>query len=213
MITDLTTTLQQVGNTIYDVFVLPGDLVLSKFAAQAPLVATKLGILGDDQADILPVVVSLVIWFLLALVATKIVKIIVSLWQNIVRIVGAIIRTISFRILVATRNFKTGLMCRLRRLIPRRSRSVDAATEVEFDNLDLAVLRSAATCGPGFATSAPELADQFKLRPGRIQRSLDKLSSNKMIDHVAGSTDGFETYRLSQSGAHFMAMWQRKARG
>jgi hypothetical protein len=209
MIMDFTANLREIGNTIHDVFVLPGEFLLSQFAVQAPVVAVKLGFVGDNQSGILTVILSVLIWLLLAVVLTKL----VTLWLNILRVVSAMMRTVSFRISLATRNFKTGLMCRLRRLIPRRSRSADAAAEVEFDNLDLAVLRSAATCGPGFATSAPELADQFKLRPSRIQRSLDKLSSNKMIDHVAGATDGFKTYRLSQSGAYFVAMWQRKGRG
>lgn len=209
MITDSTTTLRQVGSAIYDVFVLPGDFVLSQLAAQAPAVAAKLGFVGNDPSDILLVVVSLLIWFLLAIVVMKILR----LWQNFVRIASAMIKTIFFRISLATRNLKMRLMCRLRRLIPQRSNRVDAVSEVEFDDLDLAVLRSTAARGPGFTTSALELADQFPLRPAQIQRSLDKLSSNKMLDHATGSTDGIETYRLSQSGAFFMAMWQRKERG
>lgn len=209
MITDSTTTLRQVGNAIYDVFVLPGDFVLSQLAAQAPAVAAKLGFVGNDPSDILLVVVSLLIWFLLAIVVMKILR----LWQNFVRIASAMIKTIFFRISLATRNLKMRLMCRLRRLIPQRSNRVDAVSEVEFDDLDLAVLRSTAARGPGFTTSALELADQFPLRPAQIQRSLDKLSSNKMLDRATGSTDGFETYRLSHSGAFFMAMWQRKERG
>lgn len=209
MITDSTTTLRQVGSAIYDVFVLPGDFVLSQLAAQAPAVAAKLGFVGNDPSDILLVVVSLLIWFLLAIVVMKILR----LWQNFVRIASAMIKTIFFRISLATRNLKMRLMCRLRRLIPQRSNRVDAVSEVEFDDLDLAVLRSTAARGPGFTTSALELADQFPLRPAQIQRSLDKLSSNKMLDHATGSTDGIETYRLSQSGAFFMSMWQRKERG
>ncbi len=209
MITDLTTILRQFGNAVYNIFVLPGDFLLSQFAAHAPRVAAKLGFVGDDQSDMLLVVLSLLIWFLLAVVVMKILR----LWQNFVRISNAMIKTISFRISLATRNLKMRLMCRLRRLIPRRSNRDDAVSEVEFDDLDLAVLRSTAACGPGFTTSAPELADQFPLRPAQIQRSLDKLSSNKMLDRSTGSTDGFETYRLSQSGAFFLAMWQRKERG
>ncbi len=209
MITDLTTILRQFGNAAYNIFVLPGDFLLSQFAAHAPRVAAKLGFVGDDQSDMLLVVLSLLIWFLLAVVVMKILR----LWQNFVRISSAMIKTISFRISLATRNLKTRFMCSLRRLIPRHSNRVDAVAEVEFDDLDLAVLRSTAACGPGFTTSAAELADQFPLRPTQIQRSLDKLSSNKMLDRATGSTDGFETYRLSQSGAFFMAMWQRKERG
>ncbi len=209
MITDLTTILLQFGNAAYNIFVLPGDFLLSQFAAHAPQVAAKLGFVGDDQSDMLLVVLSLLIWFLLAVVVMKILR----LWQNFVRIASAMIKTISFRISLAIRTLKMRLMCRLRRLIPRRSNRVDVVPEVEFDDLDLAVLRSTVACRPGFTTSAPELADQFPLRPAQIQRSLDKLSSNKMLDRATGSTDGFETYRLSQSGAFFMAMWQRKERG
>ena len=207
--TDLTPILRQVGTTIYDVFVWPGDFVLSQFAALAPAVAAKLGLVGNDQSDILPVVVALLFWFLLAVVVMKILR----LWQNFVRIVSAIIRTISFRISLATRNPRMRMMCRLRRLIPRRSNGADAVPEVEFNDLDLAVLKFTAAHGPAFTTSVPDLADQFPLRPAQIQRSLDKLSSNQMLDHATGSTDGFDNYRLSESGAFFMRMWQRKERG
>jgi hypothetical protein len=208
MIMDLITTLRQVGNTIYDVVVLPANFLLSEFAAHAPGVAAKLGAVGDDQSDVLPLFLSMLIWVSLAIVVTKIVK----LGQNLLRIVSATIRSMSFRISLAIRNLKTRLMCGLRRLIPRRSKSVATASELEFDELDLAVLRFTVRLGPGFATSARELAEQLPLRPAQIQRSLDKLRNNEMLDHVIGSTDGFETYRLSKSGAYFMAMWQRKRR-
>lgn len=79
---------------------------------------------------------------------------------------------------------------------------------VEFDDLDLAVLRSAAARGPGFTTSAPEIAEELTLRPAQIQRSLDKLRKNKMLEYVIGSTDGFENYRLSRLGNAFMGQQQ-----
>ena len=209
MITDLTTSLPQIVDTIHDVFVLPGDFVLSLLATHAPAAAATLGYVGDDQSDIPLMVLSLLIWLFLAVLVTKI----LIFLRNMLRIVSAMIKTISFRISLTTRTLKMRLMCRLQRYIPQRSDSADDVPEVEFDDLDLAVLRSAAAGGPAFTTSALELADQFPLRPSQIQRSLDKLSSNKMLDHAVGSTDGFETYRLSQSGTYFMAMWQRKAQG
>jgi len=104
------------------------------------------------------------------------------------------------------------LVLKLRELYPRRaSSSIIAAPMVEFDDLDLAVLRSAAARGPGFTTSAPEIADQLPLRPSQIQRSLDKLNKNKMLESVIGSTDGFDNYRLSQLGTAFVAQWQQGA--
>ena len=82
--------------------------------------------------------------------------------------------------------------------------------EIDFDDLDLAVLRSAAARGPGLAMSAPEIAEKFKLRPSQVQRSIDKLRQSKMLDIVIGTTDGYENFRLSPSGATFVAMWQRQ---
>ena len=64
--------------------------------------------------------------------------------------------------------------------------------------------------GPGYTMSAPELAEKFSCRPGRIQRSLDKLFQTRMLDSVIGSTDGFDNYRLTDSGAEFISMLQRQ---
>jgi hypothetical protein len=69
---------------------------------------------------------------------------------------------------------------------------------------------AAAASGQGMATSAPEVAEKFKLRPSQVQRSVDKLRRNKMLDGVIGTTDGYENFRLSPSGATFVAMWQRQ---
>ena len=209
MMTDFTTSLPQIADTIYNVFVSPGDFVLSQLATHVPAAAATLGYVGEDQSDVALMVLSLLIWLLLAFLVTKF----LTFLHNMLRIISAMLKMISFRISLATQNFKMRLRHRLNRFIPQRSDSAEEVPEVEFDDLDLAVLRSAAAGGPAFATSALELADQFPLRPSQIQRSLDKLSSNKMLDHTAGSTDGFETYRLSQSGAYFMAMWQQKAHG
>jgi DNA-binding IscR family transcriptional regulator len=74
----------------------------------------------------------------------------------------------------------------------------------------LAVLRSAAAGGPAFALSAPELAEKFRMRPSQVQKSLEKLRRNRMVDIVIGSTDGFENYRLTPSGETFVSIWQRQ---
>ncbi len=210
MITDWLTILRDIGNAIYDTFVLPGEYVLAQFAAHAPVVASSLGIGGDDNSVILPAVLSLLLWFLLAAVVWKFLRI----WQNVARIVAATIRTNSFRVSQAIHGVKTMLVCKIRQLFPRQgTNSTNTISEVEFDDLDMAVLRAAATLGPDFATSAPELADRMTMRPAQVQRSLDKLSKMKMLDFVIGSTDGFDNYRLTQSGAAFVTLWQRKLSG
>ena len=85
----------------------------------------------------------------------------------------------------------------------------DAADEIEFDQLDLAVLSSAMTQAPGLALAAPDLSEQLKLPPARIQRSLNKLSTNMMLEHSFGTVDEYASYRITEAGTAFLALWQR----
>ncbi len=130
-----------------------------------------------------------------------------SLTRNLV----ALTHTAFFRTRQAAGSLKTRIVCRLRGVVPsRRDDGIDAVPEIDFDDIDLAVLRSAAARGPGFAMSAPEIAEQFKLRPSEVQRSIDKLRQSRMLDTVIGSTDGYGNFRLSPYGTTFVAMWQRQ---
>lgn len=173
---------------------MPGDVVLS-----------TVGIMDGDRSLELLVTVSLVAWLLVALAVLYVVHLIKTAARN----VTARIRTAVFRISRAARRLKTTLVLKFRGLLPQRTtRNTDETSMVEFDDLDLAVLRSAAARGPGFTTSAPEIAEELTLRPAQIQRSLDKLRKNKMLEYVIGSTDGFENYRLSRLGNAFMGQQQ-----
>lgn len=210
MFTNWRTNLHDLGKVIYDAFLLPGDFVLTQFVGHAPTLALRLGVGGDGEVLMLPAVLSVLVWLLLVVVAWKFVR----LLQNVVRIVNAAIRTICFRTSYGIRSVKTKLVCILRQRIPRRGSSgADTIPEVQIDNLDLAVLRTSAALAPGFALSAPELAGQLTMRPAQVQRSLDKLRKYELVDSLIGSTDGFDNYRLTQSGAFFLADWQRRENG
>lgn len=87
---------------------------------------------------------------------------------------------------------------------------MDAIPEVHFDEIDIVVLQAAAERGPGFTTSAPELAGKYSLRPSQFQEALGKLSRNKMLTTVIGSTDGFDNYRLTDYGAAYLQMWEQQ---
>jgi len=210
MITNWLSNLHDLDKVMYDTFLLPGDFILSQFVAHAPTLALRLGIGGEGDGPIIPAVLSLLVWLLLVVVAWKFVR----LLQNVARIVNAAIRTICFRTSNGIRSVKTKLVCKFRQLIPRRGSSgADTILEVQFDNLDLAVLRTSATLAPGFALYAPELAGQLTMRTAQVQRSLDKRRKYELVDSVIGSTDGFDNYRLTQSGAFFLAVWQRRGNG
>ena len=131
--------------------------------------------------------------------------------RNVQRISDALVRTAWYRAVQGTGNVKTRIICNLRQLFPhRRSGDPESTPELEFDDFDFTVLQAAADRGPGFTTSAPELASKFGLRPSQFQESLRKLQNSKMIATVIGSTDGFDNYRLTDYGAAYIRMWDQR---
>jgi hypothetical protein len=207
MINNWLITLREFGALLRELYFAPGDFVLSRFAEMAPVTAANWGIGSGGDAVVQAAVASGLFWLLLAIVAWRLYRYCQSFLRNLV----AVFHTAWYRSRQAVGSLKTRVVCRLREFVPGgHDDGIDAVPEIDFDDLDLAVLRSAAARGPGLAMSAPEIAEKFKLRPSQVQRSVDKLHRNKMLDTVIGSTDGYGNFRLSPSGATFVAMWQRQ---
>ncbi len=207
MISNWLNTLREFGALVREAYLVPGDFVLSKFAELAPVTAANWGVTGNGDSIMAAVVISGFFWLLMSIVAWRLYRYGRSFMRNFI----ALVHTAWYRIRQAAGNLKTLIVCRLREFVPdRQDDGIDAVPEIDFDDLDLAVLRSAAARGPGLATSAPEIAEKFRLRPSEVQRSIDKLRRNRMLDTVIGSTDGYGNFRLSPSGMTFVAMWQRQ---
>jgi len=207
MISNWLNALGNFGTLVRELYFAPGDFVLSKFAELAPVTAANWGVAGNGDSIMATAVISGFFWLLMAIVAWRLYRYSRSFIRNFV----ALVHTAWYRARQAVGNLKTLVLCRLREFVPsHRDDGFDAAPEIDFDDIDLAVLRSAAARGPGLATSAPEIAEKFRLRPSEVQRSIDKLRQSRMLDTVIGSTDGYGNFRLSPSGATFVAMWQRR---
>ena len=206
MISNWLSTLTELGVLIREIYFAPGDFVLDRFAELAPVTAGNWGIADGGSSIMSAGVTSGIFWLLVSIIVWRLYRYGKSLLRNFV----ALLHTAWYRGRQVAANLKTMLICRLRKSAPRhRDDGIDAAPEIDFDDLDLAVLSSAAASGPGLATSAPEIAEKFKLRPSEVQRSVEKLRQNRLLDTVIGSTDGYGNFRLSPSGATFIAMWQR----
>ena len=207
MVEKVSIVISTIGGKLYAAFILPGSYLLSQFAAIAPVTAMRLGIAAGQTEGALPVVLSLITWIVLLILFVVVWRLI----RNWLRLGNAIVRTAWFRLIMAVSSYKTKLVLKLRSYLPQRRAAAEiTAPAVEFDQLDLAVLSSVSMHGPGFTLSAPELAERLSLLPSRIQQSLDKLSKNNMLNSVIGSTDGYDNYRLTETGASFISMWQRQ---
>jgi len=193
MITNWLANLHDLGKVIYDLFLLPGAFVLSQLGTHAPELALKLGIGVEGVGVMLPAIVSLLVWSSLGILV----------WKTV--------RAVCSRIFYGTRRLKTLLVCKLQNLNRRQllSRPV-SIPEVEIDELDIAVLNSGMTLSPGHVLTAAELSGQLIKRPAQVQRSLDKLRKYGLVDDTIGTTDGFDNYHLTRSGAYLLAVWQRK---
>lgn len=209
MVDQALTILDTVKDQLYAIFVMPGSLLLAWFTSVAPAKALSLGITGGQSEGLLVNVLSLFAWLLLAMAATAVLKV----FRNGLRLANAIVRTTWFRMTIAISAMKTSLLLKLRSLLGQRGKlDHPEPRSVDFDEWDMAVLDSISEQGPGFTLSAPELAVHLSMRPSQIQARLEKLSHYKMLDSVIGSTDGYDNYRLTETGATFVSVWQRQER-
>jgi hypothetical protein len=188
-------------------FTLPGEYAINQLALHAPGMASLLGVTEAGASITFTIILSLLIWVLAC----------VSFWgsirlvKNLYRITGALVRTLWYRVTQAAGGLKTRFVCNFRQLIPlRHADEQRTMPEVELDDFDFTVLQAAANRGPGFTTSAPELASQYGLRPSQFHQSLRKLQNSRMIATVIGSTDGFDNYGLTDYGAAYIKMWERR---
>ena len=172
---------------------------------------TNLWTLGTSMHETIAAAPPLLLYFT-ALSLPILAWFIVRIYRNIARNVEAIFRIAAYWMSHTLASVKTRIICKLRELMPRRRTSdIESTAGVEFDDVDLAVLRAAAAMGPGIAINAAELAKKFRLKPAQVQRSLNKLIRNKMLDFVIGSGEGIDNYRLTQMGTAFMSTWNRQA--
>ncbi len=196
MITNWLANLHDLNKEIYDLFLLPGTFVLSQLSAHAPELALKLGIGVEGNGVMLPAIVSLLVWLLLG---------------NLVWKTG---RAVCARIFYGTRRFRTFLVCKLQKLNRRRLlRRPVSIPDAEFDDLDIAVLDAGMNLSPGLALTAAKQSGELTQRPEQVRRSLDKLRKYGLVDDTIGTTDGFDNYCLTRSGAYLLTMWQRNGNG
>jgi hypothetical protein len=191
---------------IYQAFTLPGEWVLSLVERFAPQTVEIL--LVDHGAIIVPFVLALLVWTLVIVAGLMIFRV----CRNVAWQLAALWRTFIWRVKMALGSLKTRLLWKYRQFFPHRGDNSAIVSREEFDNVDIAVLRTLFKQGPGVTISAPELTGQLKLRPAQIQHRLENLVQHQMVRSVIGSTDGYENYRLTDSGLAFLTMMQRQAR-
>lgn len=207
MTTDWLTTLSAAGSTVYDVFLLPGDFLLLQFGSWAPEIALLLGVDVNSHAVPLSAALSVLIWLLVIGALWKFLRFL----QNLSRSLTAACGRMVFRVSLRMHRFKAELLCLLGKMLGRQhSDGIALDSEAVIDDSDLAVLQNTAAAGGSFVVAAPDLAAQLTLRPAQVQRSLERLRAHGIIDAVLGSTDGYQNYRLSLSGAAFLAALERK---
>lgn len=190
---------RDVVQTIYEIFIAPGNVIVSVLVSFFPTLTELPGVENPGKSTPLVFTLSILAWLTIAVILLHIYRRL----QNLGRVVASSCATILFRLSLAGHNLKRALVAPLLRFrVWRQSKGVESNT-IEFSTADIAVLKSAVAQPPGITVSAPELAEQFTMRPSQLQRCLDRLCEYRMIESVIGSTDGFDNYRVTPAGAHF----------
>jgi DNA-binding MarR family transcriptional regulator len=190
-------------DTVYLVFMTPGEWFASMSIMYAPSLAASLGISAEASTVLTPLILSILSWTIIALLLRQL----LYFFRGLLNAIGDMIMRLKFRTLIALRSFmkKFGLD----RLMWWKDSGPETEPEkLSLNRLDLMVLELAKAAGPGFALSAPELSDRMNLRPEQIQQCLDKLSQNNLLDFTRGTADGYENYRLNETGTYILTMWQ-----
>ena len=192
-------------DTAYVVVMAPGVWLASKIFEHAPSLAASLGISADGNAVVAPLVLTILSWTIAALLLRRLLYPL----RSLIKAVGTIIMRIRYRTLIAVHAFKTMFASDPDSVDrPRNADGEEQAEEFKLNRLDMIVLNLAKTLGPGFALSAGRLANRLNLRPGQIQECLEKLSRHSLIDHTTVITDGYENYRLNETGSYVLTMWE-----
>lgn len=188
MTTDWLAKLHDLAGAAYEIFLWPGNYFLSQVPVYAPGLALQLGIAVEETSIVTVACIAAVAWIVSGFLAWKTVKTVfahsyyaASRLKN--HLVDEYESSNRHRVLIEPV------------LIP----------DVELDDLDLAVLDLGSTLPPGLALTASELSGQLIKRPAQVQQSLDKLRSYGLVDDTIGSTDGYDNYCLTRSGAAMLS--------
>jgi hypothetical protein len=139
MINNWLSTLREFGTLVREIYLVPGDFVLSKFAELAPVTATNWGISAGSDSIVQAAVISAIFWILMSIIAWRLYRYCQSFVRNFI----AVLHTAWYRGRQAAGSLKTRIVCGLREFVPQREEhGIDAIPEIDFDDLDLAVLRS-----------------------------------------------------------------------
>jgi hypothetical protein len=199
------TIVAEYASAVYRGFLAPGEILLSWIEAIAPQTAAIMTT-GNGGAITL-LILTLLAWTLIVVAGLLLSRLCRKIaWQ-----ISALIRVFIYRVKMFVGDMKTRLIWKYREYFPHKTTETESVSQAQFDDLDIAVLASVSRGGPGMAASAPELAEKYKLRPAQIQDRLDGLAQNHMLRSIIGSTDGYENYRLTDSGLALIAMCERQA--
>ena len=205
MLNQTLSTLADLANAVFRGFMLPGDFLLSAFAWVAPQFAEILT-MGTGKTVVL-FVLALVGWTIIAIIGLLLSR----ACRRLVQQIGSLFRILLWNAKMFMGSLKTRMLWKYRKYFAHKTTQDETVSQTQFDDMDIAVLASISRGGSGVASSAAELAEKYRLRPAQVQDRLEQLARNHMLRSVTDSSDGYDNYRLTDSGLALLAMCERQA--
>jgi hypothetical protein len=192
---DLIDAAREFGRAVYDGINAPGDFLVKQLASILPGLGPGARGIAAGDIDPLALLISLLAWLLLALLLLRVFRFL----KRVYRRCSDVFAATALRLRLAKARFTLAVG----NLLGGGGDDGLATGTVDFDGTDIAVLRVAKSQPAGYTISVPDLVAHFRLRPSVVQKSLERLSENRLLEPVIGHTDGYENYRLTSTGAAF----------
>ena len=198
--------MRELGHTIIEFFLLPGNAALAAMIDAFPALGAVPWLEGGEQSLVAASLVSALAWLLLFYLLGRVLA--------GVTIAGRWLRggldAVAFRLGLLRHRFFRSLAAIVSMLSRRRRTTGIESGIVNLGRRDIEVLRTVLSQPPGIAVSAPDLAEPLGLRPAEIHGSLVRLSGYCLLETVIGSTDGFDNFRATPTGAAFAGSLERR---
>jgi hypothetical protein len=194
---DFIDTARTLALTVYGGITFPGEYILLHLAAWLPGLAPHARGIVAGSFDPMPLLLSLLFWLLLAAAALRVMR-----WlRQLAVMFGNAFVAAALRI----RLTKTRIKASITGMFGTHRDTAGVATGmIEFDPIDITVLRIANAQAAGFSVAAPDLVVHMKCRPAIVEESLERLTAYRLLAPTSGASEGYDCYKLTSAGATFI---------
>jgi hypothetical protein len=192
---------EDIGSRLFDIFILPGDVVVHLLVTYAPSVATLFKLGRDDLGGTLSITVAVLAWLAAIMVTGTALSKLRELDRRLTDHVAAGYREIQRLIRVLKRRIATSFAARSTAKTNDEDLVVDA---IALEGVETAVLRCLACIDDGAVLSTDDIAAQIRRPQREVMSIVQRLIELEMIKPGFDSFSNKDGHRISTAGQMYL---------